>query len=71
LWYTILPLIAYIALLVAGLLLPLFQTLALFVIATGTLLLVIMGIRNAWDMMTYMVIEGLQRENKSQDEKEK
>ena len=67
LWYTILPLITYISLLVAGPLLPLFHALALFAIAAGTLLLVIMGIRNAWDIMTYMIIEGPQRENKSQD----
>jgi hypothetical protein len=67
LWYTLLPLIAYIALLVAGILLPIYPALALFVIAGGTLLLVIMGIRNAWDVVTYMVIEAPQPQNKSQD----
>jgi hypothetical protein len=67
LWYTLLPLIAYTALLVAGILLPISAALALFVIAGGTLLLVIMGIRNAWDVVTYMVIESPQSQNKSQD----
>ena len=67
LWYTLLPLIAYTALLVAGILLPISPALALFVIAGGTLLLVIMGIRNAWDVVTYMVIESPQSQNKSQD----
>jgi len=62
-----LPLIAYTALLVAGILLPISPALALFVIAGGTLLLVIMGIRNAWDVVTYMVIEAPQSQNKSQD----
>jgi len=57
LWYTLLPLIAYTALLVAGILLPNYPALALFVIAAGTPLLVIMGIRNAWDVVTYMLIE--------------
>jgi hypothetical protein len=66
LWYTLLPLIAYSALLVAGILLPISPALALFVIAAGTLL-VIMGIRNAWDVVTYMVIEAPQSQNKSQD----
>ena len=67
LWYTLLPLIAYIALLVAGILLTIYPVLALFVIAGGTLLLVIMGIRNAWDVVTYMVIESPQSQNRSQD----
>jgi hypothetical protein len=67
LWYTLVPLIAYTALLVAGILLPISPALALFVIAGGTLLLVIMGIRNAWDVVTYMVIESPQSQNKSQD----
>jgi hypothetical protein len=38
-----------------------------YVIAAATLLLVIMGIRNAWDIVTYMVIECSQPQNTSQD----
>ena len=53
--------------LVAGILLLISPALALFVIAAGTLLLVIMGIRNAWDVVTYMLIEVPQSQNKSQD----
>ena len=67
LWYTLLPLIAYTALLVTGILLPIYPVLALFVIAAAALLLVIMGIRNAWDVVTYMVIEHSQPQNTSQD----
>jgi hypothetical protein len=51
----------------SGILLPISAALALFVIAAGTLLLVIMGIRNAWDVVTYMVIEVPQSQYKSQD----
>ncbi len=58
LWYTLLPLLAYTALLVVGILLP---------IAAALLLLVIMGIRNAWDLVTYMLIEFPQSQNTSQD----
>jgi hypothetical protein len=65
LWYTLLPLIAYTALLFAGIVLPISAALALFVIAAATLLLVIMGIRNAWDVVTYMLIERSQQENTS------
>ena len=67
LWYTLLPLIAYIALIVAGIVLPISTALALFVIAAATLLLVVMGIRNAWDIVTYMIIERAPGENTSQD----
>jgi hypothetical protein len=67
LWYTLLPLLAYSALLVGGILLPISAALALFVIAAATLLLVIMGIRNAWDVVTYMLIEAPQSQNQSQD----
>jgi hypothetical protein len=70
LWYALLPLIAYTTLLAAGILLPIYPALALFVIAAATLLLVIMGIRNAWDLVTYMLIEVPQRENMSQDPQE-
>jgi hypothetical protein len=67
LWYTLLPLLAYTALLVAGIVLPISAALALFVIAAATLLLVIIGIRNAWDVVTYMLIEGPQSQNTGQD----
>jgi hypothetical protein len=67
LWYTLMPMIAYTALLVAGILLPLSTALALFVIAAATLLLVIMGIRNAWDVVTFMIVEHSQPQNTSPD----
>jgi len=67
LWYTLLPLIDYSALLVGGILLPISPALALFVIAAATLLLLIMGIRNAWDVVTYMDIERSQPQNTSQN----
>ena len=56
-----------VALLVGGIVLPISAVLALFVIAGATLLLLIMGIRNAWDIVTYMLIEVPQSQNKSQD----
>lgn len=61
-----LPLIADTALLFAGILLPMSAALVLFVIAAAMLLLVIMGIRNAWDLVTYMLIQVPQSENASQ-----
>jgi hypothetical protein len=69
LWHTVLPLVSYTALVVAAIVLtgnpnpvP-----ALFVISAVTVLLLFIGIHNAWDAVTYIAIERSQSENKSQD----
>ncbi len=67
LWYMILPLISYTALVVAAMVLPSNSAPALFVIAAGTVLLLFIGIHNAWDTVTYIAIELSQPQNKSQD----
>ena len=54
--YAVLPLVAYGLLLVAAILLPSFPTLALFGIGAVSLLLLFVGIHNAWDVVTYIVI---------------
>ena len=68
LWHTLLPLVSYTALLVAALLLPGHPAPALFVIAAATVLLLFIGIHNAWDNVTYIVLELSQPENKRQDQ---
>ena len=67
LWHTVFPLVSYTALLVAAILLPGYPAPALFVIAAATVLLLFIGIHNAWDNVTYIVIELSQPQNKSQD----
>jgi hypothetical protein len=67
LWHTVFPLVSYTALVVAALVLPGHPTPALFVIAAGTVLLLFIGIHNAWDNVTYIAIELSQPQNKSQD----
>jgi hypothetical protein len=67
LWYTVFPLISYTALVVAAIVLPSNPVPALFVIGAVTLLLLFIGIHNAWDTVTYIAIELSQPENKSQD----
>src|SRR5262245_30195147 len=57
LWYTVLPLVSYAALVVAAIVLPSQPVPALFVIAAVTLLLLFIGIRNAWDVVTYAAFE--------------
>jgi hypothetical protein len=67
LWYTVLPLVSYIALVVAAIVLLFYPALALFVIAVGTMLLLFIGIHNAWDVVTYTAFEHSQPQNTSQD----
>ena len=67
LWHTILPLVSYTALLGAAIVLPNDPAPALFVVAAGTLLLLFIGIHNAWDNVIYIVLELSQRENTPPD----
>ena len=67
LWHTVFPLVSYTALIVAAMLLPGHPAPALFVIGAVTLLLLFIGIHNAWDTVTYIALERSQPENKSQD----
>src|SRR6266516_908074 len=67
LWYTLLPLISYTALVVAAILLPIYPGPVLFIIAAVTMLLLFTGIHNAWDVVTYMAIEHSQPQDPSQD----
>jgi uncharacterized membrane protein len=57
-WYTILPLAAYGAILVGAIVLPAIPVDALFALAGGVLLLIFIGIRNAWDVVTFIAIGG-------------
>jgi hypothetical protein len=59
LWYGVCPLVAYAALVVAAVLLPGDPTLALVGVGAVLLVLLVLGIRNAWDVVTYLAIEVL------------
>jgi hypothetical protein len=67
LWHTVLPLVSYTALLVAAIVLPGHAAPALFVIAAGTVLLLFIGIHNAWDNVIYIAVDLSRPQNKSQD----
>jgi len=56
LWHVILPLLAYIAVLAAGIMLHRVPAPSLFVIGAVTLLLVYIGIHNAWDTVTWVTL---------------
>jgi hypothetical protein len=67
LWHTVLPLVSYTALVVATMVLPGNPAPALFVISAATVLLLFIGIHNAWDGVTYIAIELFRPQNTSQD----
>ena len=60
-WHVVLPLVAYLTLLVAGLFLGAGSIGAMFFVSGAVLLLVFIGIHNAWDTITYVTTEGLDR----------
>jgi hypothetical protein len=57
LWHAVFPLFAYTLLIVAAIVLLAVPTLALFAVAAATLLLIFIGIHNAWDTVTYIAVE--------------
>jgi hypothetical protein len=56
-WYAILPLIVYVALLASAIALSAFAPKALFVVAGAVVLLIFIGIHNAWDTVTYLAMK--------------
>jgi hypothetical protein len=56
-WHVALPFISYLALLIAAILLFRHEADALFTMGAAALLLLFIGIHNAWDTITYLVVE--------------
>jgi len=67
LWHTVFPLVSYTALVVAAIVLPGNPALALFIIGAVMVLLLFIGIHNAWDAVIYVAVDLSRPENKSQD----
>jgi hypothetical protein len=55
-WFSILPFAAYLALLGGAIALTISPVNALFVVAAGVVALIFIGIRNAWDVITYLAV---------------
>jgi hypothetical protein len=66
--HVILPFAGYAAIVVAALTLRLHTHTALFIVGGATVLLVFVGIHNAWDTVTHMTIQYLQREQEGKKE---
>jgi hypothetical protein len=56
-WFVVLPLVAYVLITVSAVLLVAASTASLFVLAGATMMLIFIGIHNAWDVVTYLAIE--------------
>lgn len=56
-WFGVLPLTAYTAFMIAALVFLYDASPALYIIATALLLLLVIGIHNAWDTVTYITLE--------------
>jgi hypothetical protein len=67
LWHTLLPAVAYATMLVAGVALARNLAGPLFFIGPATLLLVFVGIHNAWDTVTFITVEGPIREKEARE----
>lgn len=57
-WYTILPFVVYAIILVGAITIALHPSLGLFILAAAVIFLIFTGIRNAWDTVTFIAIQG-------------
>lgn len=64
LWHTVFPLAAYAAMVIAAGFLPRHPGPSLFVVAGAVLSLVLVGIHNAWDTVTYLAVSRRDRSDK-------
>jgi len=65
-WHTVLPFIAYLTLLISAISLPFDRVPALFGIAGFALVVLFVGIHNAWDSVTYMTVKSLEKRRAGQ-----
>lgn len=56
LWHACLPLVAYVSIVGAAVAIPSYAESALFVVGAASLLLVFIGIHNAWDTVTFITL---------------
>ena len=71
LWYLVFPLLAYVSLIVAAFVLAKNPAPALYIVGFAMLLLLLVGIRNAWDNVTFLAVERAHAEDKSSEPEDK
>lgn len=65
-WYTVLPFIAYSAVLAGGMTMPFGPKVSLWILGAAAMLLIFIGIRNSWDVVTYLAL-GKRQESANDD----
>jgi NADH:ubiquinone oxidoreductase subunit H len=70
-WYGILPLIAYATVLVGALLVPAFPANTLFAVGGATMMLILIGIHNAWDVVTFIATGRLEEIREPGDDEQR
>ena len=66
-WYLAFPLLAHVFLIVAAFVLPNNPSPALYLLGAAMMMLLLTGIRNAWDMVTFLAVERAHSESKSSE----
>ena len=66
-WYLALPLLANVSLIIAAFMLPEYPSAALHIAGAAMMLLLLVGIRNAWDMVTFLAVERAHAADKSRE----
>jgi hypothetical protein len=61
-WYVVAPFVAYCVVAAGAIAFPMVSVKALFAVGAGVVALIFIGIRNAWDIVTYLAIRGSDRE---------
>ncbi len=67
-WHVVFPLVSYVAFVVAAMLLPSEPETTLFGVAAAMMLLLFIGIHNAWDNVTYIIVDRLLSPDANPDE---
>ena len=67
LWYIVLPLVAHLLLIASAIMLSANPAPALYMVGAAMAMLLLIGIRNAWDNMTYLAIERAHSKTKSSE----
>jgi hypothetical protein len=67
LWYLAFPLLAQVSLIVAAFVLPENPARALYLVGSAMIVLLLVGIRNAWDMVTFLAVERAHSETKNSE----
>jgi hypothetical protein len=69
LWYLAFPLLAHVLLMVAAFVLADNPDPALYMVGSAMILLLLVGIRNAWDMVTFLAVERAHSESTNREER--